>query len=215
MVGSAPWSCPGVLTPLQERVARVVGSLQEAHEFALAGGAALIVRGDVDRITRDLDYFGPSQRQVDELVPAVHSALEAEGLAVIAVRTAPGFARLEVSSGAEKFEIVRPPVVRSTSCESPPASVGGLDHPGLQEARDLGPDLLPLATALRGSEGGRSAPAENCSSRRTRAYLNVYAHFVPDPNVRWRTPSEKFSMLQSNPSRTADGWWPVCRAWPG
>jgi len=49
-----------MLSPLQERVARIVGGLVEAEGFALAGGAALIVRGDVDRQTRDLDFFGPS-----------------------------------------------------------------------------------------------------------------------------------------------------------
>lgn len=94
-----------MLTSLQERVARIVGGLEEADEFALAGGAALIARGDIDRRTRDLDYFGPSQALVDALVPAVRSALEADGLIVREVQAAPGFARLEVTSDAETVEL--------------------------------------------------------------------------------------------------------------
>ena len=51
-----------MLSPLQDRVAGIIGALQEAEEFALAGGAALILRGEVDRQTRDLDFFGPAPR---------------------------------------------------------------------------------------------------------------------------------------------------------
>lgn len=36
-----------MLSPLQERVAEIIAGLKEAEGFALAGGAALIVRGDV------------------------------------------------------------------------------------------------------------------------------------------------------------------------
>jgi len=36
-----------VLTPLQEQVAGIIAGLAEAEGFALAGGAALIARGDV------------------------------------------------------------------------------------------------------------------------------------------------------------------------
>lgn len=43
-----------VLSPLQERVAEIVASLDEATDFALAGDGALIARGDVQRQTRDL-----------------------------------------------------------------------------------------------------------------------------------------------------------------
>jgi hypothetical protein len=40
-----------VLTPFQKRIAAIVAGLDEAEDFALAGGGALIVRGDVDRST--------------------------------------------------------------------------------------------------------------------------------------------------------------------
>ena len=58
----------GVLSALQERVARIVVALPEADGFALAGGAALVVMQVVDRATRDLDYFGPSADEVDRLL---------------------------------------------------------------------------------------------------------------------------------------------------
>jgi len=47
-----------VLSDIQLEVARLVAGRPEAADFALAGGAALIVRGDVDRGTRDLGFFG-------------------------------------------------------------------------------------------------------------------------------------------------------------
>ena len=71
-----------MLSPLQERIARIVAVLTEADGFALAGGAALIAWGDVDRRTRDLDFFGPSAVAVDRLVPAAEQALLDDGLRV-------------------------------------------------------------------------------------------------------------------------------------
>lgn len=46
-----------MLTPLQQRLLEIVSRLPEANGFALAGGAALILRGTVDRYTNDLDFF--------------------------------------------------------------------------------------------------------------------------------------------------------------
>ena len=42
-----------VLSPLQRQILDVVGGLSEAARFALAGGAALILRGTVRRDTND------------------------------------------------------------------------------------------------------------------------------------------------------------------
>jgi hypothetical protein len=64
-----------VLSPLQERIARIIAGLGEAEDFALAGGGALKVRGDIDRKTRDLDFFGLSAAAVDRLVPAAEQVL--------------------------------------------------------------------------------------------------------------------------------------------
>ena len=94
-----------MLSPLQERVAEIVAGLDEAEGFALAGGAALIARGDVQRQTRDLDFFGLSGDAVDRLAPAVRRALTAAGLVVGHVQVNPGFVRLIVSDGDERTEL--------------------------------------------------------------------------------------------------------------
>jgi hypothetical protein len=94
-----------VLTPLQRQIASIVGSLPNAQHFALAGGAALIARGDVDRLTRDLDFFGPSAAEVDLLVPLVERAFREAGLSVQRVREGSGFYRLEVSQGGDVTEV--------------------------------------------------------------------------------------------------------------
>ncbi len=66
-----------MLSPLQERVAEIIAGLDEARDFALAGGGAMIVRGDIQRQTRDLDFFGLTANAVDHLVPVVDRALRA------------------------------------------------------------------------------------------------------------------------------------------
>lgn len=72
MVPTPPRRRTCVLTPLQQHIARIIGGLPEADGFALAGGAALIARGDVDRGTRDLDFFGPTLASNAE-VPALRT----------------------------------------------------------------------------------------------------------------------------------------------
>jgi hypothetical protein len=79
-----------VLSRLQRRVAEIIAGLEEAEGFALAGGAALIARGEIERPTRDLDFFGLSTEAVDRLLPAVERALDAAGLAVERVQVNPG-----------------------------------------------------------------------------------------------------------------------------
>jgi len=94
-----------VLSPLQEQVAKIVAGLDEAKDFALAGGAALIARGDVERHTRDLDFFGLDPSAVDRLAPAVERALQAAGLTVRRIQDGPGFARLIVESEEDRTEL--------------------------------------------------------------------------------------------------------------
>ena len=94
-----------MLSPLQEQVAEIVSSLEEAQDFALAGGAALIARGDVQRQTRDLDFFGLTGEAVDRLVPAAERALQAAGLGVQRIQVNPGFARLIVARGDDRTEL--------------------------------------------------------------------------------------------------------------
>ncbi len=94
-----------MLSPLQERVARIVAGLAESDGFALAGGAALILRGDVDRRTRDLDFFGPDAVAVDRLAPVAQQALLDAGLRVQQGIDPPGFARLLVGDDNDQTEV--------------------------------------------------------------------------------------------------------------
>lgn len=70
-----------MLTALQENVASILAGLPEAEDFALAGGAALIARGEVQRQTRDLDFFGLTPAAVDRLATAVDKVLAIFGRA--------------------------------------------------------------------------------------------------------------------------------------
>lgn len=90
-----------MLSELQERILDVAGRLDETGSLALAGGAALIVRGLVDRTTQDLDLFVTSTAEVGPLAAALEGALADEGLEVRRVREAATFVRLEASSGEE------------------------------------------------------------------------------------------------------------------
>ena len=94
-----------MLSPLQQQVAGVIADLPEAQDFALAGGAALIVRGDVARRTRDLDFFATAPEQVDRVLPLVERALRAAGLEVERRQVAAGFARLVVTGRGEQTEV--------------------------------------------------------------------------------------------------------------
>jgi hypothetical protein len=94
-----------VLSDLQLRVARIIAGLVEAEDFALAGGAALIVRGDVERATRDLDFFGTSADAVDHLVPAAESALQQAGFQVDRLIDSPGFTRFVVANELDRTEV--------------------------------------------------------------------------------------------------------------
>lgn len=87
-----------MLDPFQEQIRAIVDRLPEGREVALAGGGALIVQGVVDRPTRDLDYFGTSQDEVDRLADALESCLVAQGFTVERLLSSPGFARLRVST---------------------------------------------------------------------------------------------------------------------
>ncbi len=105
MVPTSPWRRACVLTPLQQRIATIIGGLPEADGFALAGGAALVARGDVDRRTLDLDFFGLSRSAVDQLVPAVEQALQDAGLQVERITDNHGYARLAVVDRTDRTEV--------------------------------------------------------------------------------------------------------------
>lgn len=94
-----------MLSPFQEDIARLLATLPEADGFALAGGAALIARGIVDRQTEDLDFFGRESPAVDRLAPAFEQAIRSAGITVTRLREAPGFVRLELNRGEQRCEV--------------------------------------------------------------------------------------------------------------
>lgn len=94
-----------MLSPLQQRVASIIGGIEGAQDFALAGGAALIVHGEIDRRTRDIDFFALDPRSVEHVVPAAERALKADGLRVERQIVTPRFARLAIADGADATEV--------------------------------------------------------------------------------------------------------------
>jgi hypothetical protein len=87
-----------VLSALQRRVARLFFERPGSEGFALAGGAALIARGAINRETEDLDFFVDSRR--GPLVPTALAALEdatrMAGLELDVVQVVPTFARVRI-----------------------------------------------------------------------------------------------------------------------
>ena len=65
-----------VLTQLQRRVWRALAALPEADTFALAGGAAMITLGLVERETTDLDLFGTRPEHLERLGTVVDDTYE-------------------------------------------------------------------------------------------------------------------------------------------
>ena len=86
----------GRLSPLQRRVWQIITGLPEAETVALAGSCGLIVRGLVDRSSRDVDLFAIDADEVDRLLPVLLEALAVEGFDVEVVRNRWGLVSLRV-----------------------------------------------------------------------------------------------------------------------
>jgi hypothetical protein len=100
MAEASPFVGRGVLSEFQRRVARLFFSDRATKDFALAGGAAMIVRGQIDRETDDLDFFADA-RSVSDVRAAVDAFERSAGenhLAVNRIQVVPTFARLEVTT---------------------------------------------------------------------------------------------------------------------
>jgi hypothetical protein len=96
-----------LLTPLQERIAEIGSGLPEARGFALAGGGGLLVRGLIDRQTRDLGYFTvPGEEEpLRALRDALERALDRAALDHARHRDLSTFVRIEVSDGDDRCEV--------------------------------------------------------------------------------------------------------------
>lgn len=90
-----------MLTGLQERVWGILSGLPEASGFVLAGGAALILTGVVQRVSDDLDIFGKFPATVTDFAEAAVQALNSQGLTATLERQGPTYARLAVTDGAD------------------------------------------------------------------------------------------------------------------
>jgi hypothetical protein len=98
------------LSEHQVAAAHILFALPEAQGFALAGGAALVTLGIVDRTTRDLDAFvaarpGTPPGDVTHLAQALEAALSSRGWSVVAARQHVTFTRLLAEVDGESIEV--------------------------------------------------------------------------------------------------------------
>lgn len=96
-----------MLSALQRTVLAALDRLDASASFALAGGAALIVHGVVNRTTRDLDLFTEESRHVAALHQALTTELVERGLDVTIISASTTFVRLEVHDAGsdERIEV--------------------------------------------------------------------------------------------------------------
>ena len=95
-----------LITDFQATVARAFFDMPESKGFLLAGGAALIALGVVDRTTDDLDFFAArGEADVPEAKAAFIALCAKRGWAVEILRDSHEFARLRVVSAADKVEV--------------------------------------------------------------------------------------------------------------
>jgi predicted nucleotidyltransferase component of viral defense system len=90
---------------LQEQIAQIIGDALEGSDFALAGGAAIISQGLVDRRTRDLDFFGSSSPVLRERLQSIIDSLVREGFQVEVGQQNERFVRLDVRGLGEVTEV--------------------------------------------------------------------------------------------------------------
>jgi len=88
---------PDKLTPLQQRIVRVLAALEPP--WTLTGGGALAGVHLGHRTTRDLDLFWRERADLGSAPSDAQQLLRADGLDVAVLRTMPAFAELRVSDG--------------------------------------------------------------------------------------------------------------------
>ena len=109
------------MTRLQQMVWKLAATLPEARNVALAGASGLIVRGVVDRPSRDVDLFATDTDEVDRLTPALIDALANSGCDVTVVSARWGHTRLEVRGMGESTNVDIGVQIRLDPVERTPA----------------------------------------------------------------------------------------------
>ncbi|MGC2311009.1 MAG: nucleotidyl transferase AbiEii/AbiGii toxin family protein [Candidatus Babeliaceae bacterium] len=140
---------PGALTPLQLQATRLFFSLPQSAGFAVAGGAALIAQGLIQRPTRDVDLFllDAGTSTVTSAAAAFEAAVDGQGWSHQRVMDQQDFVRLSITGDQESLIIDL-----------------GRDSPAGEpvEATDLGPTLSSRDLAARKTLAlfGRAAPRD-------------------------------------------------------
>lgn len=126
---------PAQLTRLQLDLAELFFSLDEASDFLVAGGAALLASKLISRPTEDLDLFAAAPTtSVSEASDAFIRVLHERGCDVVVVQDGVTFCRMIVTRAAEETLV-------DLAIDSPPHSTPTITI--------LGPTLAPLELAGR------------------------------------------------------------------
>lgn len=139
----------GALTPLQIQTTRLFFSLPQSAGFAVAGGAALIAQGLIQRPTRDVDLFllDAETSTVSSAAAAFEAAADSQGWSHQRVMDQQDFVRLSISGDRDSLIIDL-----------------GRDRPAAEpvESTDLGPTLSSRDLAARKTLAlfGRAAPRD-------------------------------------------------------
>lgn len=87
------------ISPIQQAIARIFFALPESAGFYLAGGAALIAQGGIERDTDDLDAFTADARTIRAAGEALSAACRQQGFDVEVMDSFDTFVRILVSRG--------------------------------------------------------------------------------------------------------------------
>ncbi|MGH8887584.1 MAG: nucleotidyl transferase AbiEii/AbiGii toxin family protein [Egibacteraceae bacterium] len=133
-----------MLTALQQRLAAMIAELPESEGFALAGAAALLAHGLIDRPTLDLDFFAcpAEEAQVQELAAAIEQAVAAAGMHSVRRRDLRSFVRREVSDGDQRWKSISPSITAPSACKTastvrPRSLLAVFDRAEPRDFRDL------------------------------------------------------------------------------
>jgi hypothetical protein len=97
---------PSLLTPLQVKATQLFFSLPQSNGFAVAGGAALIVQGLIQRQTRDVDLFlidAAAASTIASAAASFETAISERGWSHQRVIDQNDFVRLLIADGQENL----------------------------------------------------------------------------------------------------------------